>query len=291
MASAAKTFLVAAVMGSSIVWGQASSPYSPIYYTHHARGSFVLFPSIGAPITIGVPGLPPNFWPIGSPDGTAIYGADAVEDGLTKIEFQPPRQSIVPGLRGISSLTLSQPAGKLFVSAHRTIGGEHQCGDFEIDPGAGVLRPLRIGKYPDCGGPISPDGKRELHWAEDQLSILDLQNGAMVPLARGPARAVWSPDGKRIAAVGRPSRIMIIDATDPDRKRNLGKAEIDDPLVWSPDSRYLLHIRSQFSCFPTLFGASLEIIDTLTGKRILVESSHCQIVLKAIAWVDDAKVR
>lgn len=176
------------------------------------------------------------------------------------------------------------------MSAQRMVDGRPECGDFEIDPGAGTLRPLRIGRYPDCGGPISPDGTRELHWERDQLSILDLQSGAMTLLERGPARAVWSPDGKRIAAVvGGTNRIVVIDAAEPARKKNLGEG--DDPLVWSPDSRYLLHIRSQFVCIPNLYGASLEIIDTVTGKRSLVKSSHCQIIRKAIAWLDDNAVQ
>src|SRR5271170_1051053 len=100
-----------------------------------------------------------------------------------------------------------------------------------------------------------------------------------------PASAVWSPDGKRIAAaVGERGRIVIIDAADPTRRRKLGKE--DGPLVWSPDSRYLLQLRSQFSCIPTVFGESLEIIDTFTGERSLVKSSHCQIIRGATAWLD-----
>jgi hypothetical protein len=210
--------------------------------------------------------------------------------GLIKIQFRPTRQSIVPGsaeLRNIFNLTLSRPPGKLYVSAQRTVDGEHQCGDFEIDPGAGTARPLRIGKYPDCGGSVSPDGTRELHCAPDQFSILNIKSGASIPLAQGPASAVWSPDGRWIAAtVGQPGRVTIFDAADPIRKKIFGKA--DGPLVWSPDSKYLLHIRSQFSCIPTVFGASLEIIDAFTGRRSLVKNSHCQIVRKAIAWVDNS---
>jgi WD40 repeat protein len=291
MANTISMFVIAVVMGLNAAWGQASLSYSPIYFV--PGGEFLSFPAVGPPITVDAPpGLTPNFLPVGSSDGIAIYGEDAVGDGLIKIEFHPTRQSIVAGsagLRRVFSLTLSRPSGKLFVSAQRTIAGELQCGDFEIAPGAGTIRPLRIGRYPDCGGSISPDGTRELHWARDQLSILDLRSGVMIPLARGPASAVWSPDGKWIAAaVGQPSRIEIIDATDPARKRKLSKA--DGPLVWSPDSRYLLQLRSQFSCIPTLFGESLEVIDTFTGKRSLVKSSHCQIIHGAIAWLDNGAV-
>jgi hypothetical protein len=286
--------LVVGAIGLKAAWGQVPSSYSPIYFNRSPPGQFVLFPTGGPPITIEAPpGLTPNFSPVGSSDGTAIYGEDAVGDGLIRIEFHPTRQGIVPGsagLRGILSLTFSQPSGRLFVSAHRTAAGEQQCGDFEIDPGSGTLRPLRIGRYPDCGGAVSPDGTRELHWALDQLSILDLQSGAMIPLARGPASAVWSPDGRWIAAaVGQSPRIMVIDAEHPTRKTNLGKAY--GPLVWSPDSRYLLHVRSQFSCIPTLYGESLEIVDTFTGKRSLVKSSHCQIIGGTIAWLDDGAFR
>jgi hypothetical protein len=171
------------------------------------------------------------------------------------------------------------------------IDGELQCGDFEIDTGAGKFKALRTGAFPDYGGSVSPDGKRELHWARDQLSILDLQSGATIPLARGPASAVWSPDGKWIAvAVGQvdASRIVVVDALDPSRKRDLGKG--NGALVWSPDSRYLVHFRSQFSCIPTLYFQSLEVIDPLAGRRSLLRSSHCQVGGGGVAWVDDTVV-
>jgi hypothetical protein len=287
--AALNVLLINAALGFNTVLGQALPSYLPLNFR---SDEFLVFPAAGPLITLNTPkGLTPSFFPVGSSDGTAIYGQDQPSQGLTKIEFHPSRKSIVPGSEGLDrifNVTLSRPPGKLFVSAQRVVNGEPQCGDFEIDPGAGTLRPLRIGRYPDCGGSISPDGTRELHWARDQLSILDLRSGAMIPLARGPASAVWSPDGKWIAAL-EADRLVIINADDPVRKRNLGKA--DGGLVWSPDSRYLLSLRSQFSCIPTVFGESLEIVDTFTGKRNLVKSSRCQLIRGAIAWMDNEVVR
>jgi WD40 repeat protein len=287
MAKTLGVFVIAVVMGLNVAWGQAARSYLPVDFR---PPQFLVFSAIGPLITVDAPaGLTPSFRPVGSSDGTAIYGEDPPAPGLIKVEFRPSRKSVVSGSEGLSrifNLTLSRPPGNLFVSAQRKIDGEPQCGDFEIDPSLGTLRPLRIGRYPDCGGSVSPEGTRELHSTGERLSILDLRSGATIPLARGPASAVWSPDGKWIAAaIGEEGRIMIIDAADPTRRRKLGKE--DGPLVWSPDSRYLLQLRSQFSCTPTVFGESLEIIDTFTGERSLVRSSHCQIIRGSIAWLDN----
>jgi dipeptidyl aminopeptidase/acylaminoacyl peptidase len=254
------------------------------------RASLVLFPVEGSELSIALPpGLPSSFFLIASsPDGKAIYGYESgVFLGITKIEFKPLRQSIVPGSSGIgrfSSLTLSPTGDKMFVSGSIAENGHSRCGDFEIDVDARIHKPLRIGSYPDCGGPVSSDGKRELNSLDGELSVLDLENGASRLVGKGLSKASWSPDGRWIAAVKRAGRIILIDAANPSTQRSIGTG--DGPLVWSPDSRHLLTLRSEPSCKFWLYGQdSLQIIDVDTGKQSVIKSSHCK-VAGSFVWID-----
>ena len=144
------------------------------------RKSLVLYPAQGPEFSVALPpGLTMSFGLIASSaNGEALYGSGAVLDGIVKIEFQPLRQTIVPGSAGLgkfSGFTLASTGGRIFVSGSTIVDGRWQCGDYEVDPSTGTRRSLRAGTYPDCGGPVSPDGKRELHSAENKLSVLELR--------------------------------------------------------------------------------------------------------------------
>jgi len=95
---------------------------------------------------------------------------------------------------------------------------------------------LRIGVAPDCGGPVSPDGRFELHGESGRLTMLELATGVRTPLGGdfrfaplGNEWATWSPDGKWIAAVltGMPGAdsVVVISAKSPALARRLGRAE------------------------------------------------------------------
>jgi hypothetical protein len=75
-----------------------------------------------------------------------------------------------------------------------------------------------------------------------------------------------------------------------DRYKNLGSSG-DGPLVWSPDSKYLLLRRSSLSCAASVYGESLEIVDVKAGKREIVKSSHCSITAGTIGWLDSGVVQ
>lgn len=215
--------------------------------------NLVIYPFRGSPIEIEPPnGLNVNFILLGSStDGEAVYGQSSYPNrwaGIIKIEFNRARISIVPGSAGlgdVASLIESPQSGKIFVSARRPKDGGFECGVFEIDPRAGSLRPLRIGTYPDCGGPISPDGRREMNVARDVLSLRDLVTGSVEDLGKGFRTGAWSPDGRWIAAVtgdrGSSHGLLLIDANNTSRRRKLGSG--DSQPVWSPDSRWLLTMK------------------------------------------------
>jgi DNA-binding beta-propeller fold protein YncE len=247
-----------------------------------------------------------------SPDGKAMYvqKADGSSDGIIKVEFKPARQSVLRGtigLRTIWHLTVAQPSGRIFVSGlnKNPQGG---CGTFEIDPDAGTFRILRAGKYPDCGGgggAISPDGKRLLSYEGEDSTVVELETGA-VHVIRGIIRgirggpdqadviwyrrATWSPDGRWISVTPVDKELVLIDATDTSRRRTLGSSG-GAPVVWSPDSKYLLLSKSESQCAPYLYFESLEVIDVETGKRTVIKSSHCEVGPGWAGWIDLEAIR
>jgi hypothetical protein len=239
------------------------------------------------------------------PDGKAVYvqRADFSFEGIIKIEFKPARQSLVPGSAGLGTiwhLTISRPGGQIFLSGIDK--NLRRCGTFEIDPDAGTFRTLLVGAYPDCGGgggAISPDGKRVLSHVGEELSVRNLEtdsNEVVHGIPGGPSqsdgtwpyKATWSPDGRWISTILR-DRIILIDATDTSRRRNLGHGSV--PVVWSQDSKSLLLSTSQLRCAPSLYFESLESLDVQTGKRSVIKSSRCEVGPGWFGWIDSDAVR
>jgi hypothetical protein len=70
--------------------------------------------------------------------------------------------------------------------------------------------------------------------------------------------------------------------------KDLGKAE--GKPVWSPDAGFLLDVKPQVSCWATLYGMSLQVIDVASGKRSLVKSSHCGIITGGF-WMNAGAVQ
>ena len=274
-------------------------------YGRDSRPLLILFPTVGPAADVALPvGLPTDFRVIAfSSDGKAVYGqrTDPLDpsEGITKIEFKPTRQSIVPGSVGLGTiwyLTESRQSGKIFVTGWSKHRGTGECGAFEIDPGAGTLRALRVGIHPACGGangPVSPDGRRVISEG-GKLSVLDLETGAVQALKGTNAntrsnQGTWSPDGRWIAAV-HDGRIALIDGADTSRRTNLG-ASGNGLVQWSPDSKYLLLSKSELRCAPALYSQSLEVVDVETRKRSVIKNSHCRISVPVVGWVDAKSVR
>ena len=100
--------------------------------------------------------------------------------------------------------------------------------------------------------------------------------------------ASYSPDGKWIAALQLAppghSKTILIDRQDFSRRRDLGGSE-DDEVVWSPDSRTLLHAVYRPAC-PSRNPLALETIDIETGKRFIPKESICNAGAgRDIGWV------
>lgn len=99
----------------------------------------------------------------------------------------------------------------------------------------------------------------------------------------------WSTDGRWLAAV-RDGRIILIDPTNVAHRKSF-RASPRGPVHWSPDSKYLLFARSQFSCIGFTDTESLEAIDVETGHKIPIKSAHCAITVPVIGWLDSKIVQ
>jgi WD40 repeat protein len=274
-----------------------SSSFCPAYWQ---QGSLQLrlFSPGGQETAATLPGFVKVFQSLWfSPDGKVIYGRamsapSGQRTGITKIEFKPVRQSIVPGSDGLEAwhLTVSPSSGKIFVAGWTESRGRRgECGYFVIAPSSGAVQTLRAGAALDCShgpGPISPDGRRAVISSGKQLGLLDLESGG-VEIIKGVNEAdscSWSPDGRLLACTGA-GKIAVVDI-ETSRVRKIGGSG-NGRAEWSPDGRTLLVIRSQLSCLPTLYGDSLATIDVETGKSRWVESSHCSVTGGSYyGWVD-----
>lgn len=269
--------------------------------------ALTLFPMTGtasdAPLPAGLPrDVTVNAF---SAKGDAIYVQKADYrplEGIIKIEFQPLRKSIVDGTAGLRTIwnMAVLPSGRIVVSGISKIRGE--CGTFEIDPIAGKERTLLAGPFPDCGGgggAISHDGRRVVSYSGKELSIINLEDGAVARIngipgqlfhsdVTWPHKASWSPDGKWISVFLKNGDILLLDASDTSRRTNLGPSE-GPPAVWSPDSKHLLVSKSD--CPQYQYFQSLVSIDVTTHDRRVIQSSRCRIGPGWFGWVDLEAVR
>lgn len=271
-----------------------SSSFCPAYFQPGHPPELRLFPLDGPALTVALPpALSPHSHVIAfSSDGRAVYTQkDPLNrsEGINKIEFQPARESVVPGTIGTGEvwcLESSQPPGTIVVNAWSW--SQNTRGIFRIDPTA-TMQLLPLGSASVCGGEgglLSPDGERAITRGRKQLRLVTLNTGTVSPIkgTSTDTQCTWSPDGRWIAGI-RGGRIVLVNAAKPNRARHLGSAG-DAPIVWSPDSKYLLLRKSSLSCALTLYGESLEIVEVTTGRRRMVKSSHCTIIAGTLGWLD-----
>jgi len=285
--------LWAVIVGVTSWAGQPATAGSPSFVPAFIQlgtspPQLILLPLDGPESTVLLPSEPPmRIVPTGSSlDGKAIYAESLNHEGIYKIEFHPIRATVIPGSAGmgmVQCLTVSPSSGRIIVSSLSLDGGI-----LEIDPVAATNRRLPNGQPSSCGGAggfLSPDGKRAIRKNGNQLDLVDVWTGASRAIA--PANidtsCTWSPNGQSIACVVN-GEITAIDASDPSRRRNLGK--VIGPVEWSPDSKYLLFRTSQLSCLLTLYFDSLEVLDVDTATRTLVKGSHCRISGGSYGWMD-----
>lgn len=258
--------------------------------------SVTLFPITGPKSTVRLPEGLRNSTVIGfGPDGRAIYIKTG--DGIIMVEFNPLRQTIVPGSAGLGSISSVTIAGSGHIFVSGMAGG--RCGTFDIDPRSGTQRVVLAGAYPQCGraeGVVAPDGRRAVRHVVGHLLITELGTGGSRTIGGFESkeasddfawfrRIAWSPDGRWISVVGDDGQIVLIDSDDTQRRRRLGSSS-GGPVSWSPDSKYVLVSKSELRCSLYLYFSSLEAVEVETGKRIGIKSSRCEVGAAWFGWLE-----
>jgi len=260
-------------LSNRAIGADVDSSYSAEVYRSEGfltgRQRLLVFPLGGDAVTIPLP--IPLGWVEYNASGTALYvktiqqslpgsravspGAQSgtVAPGLFKIEFNPIRVSLVPGsadfleLRGF---VVSPREDKIVLAGLRLEGRQYACGLFDLAMPKG--EPRRAFDKATCWSPdsLSPDGQTGVGNSGWDLVLVDFATNTTRPLTTGErlTRSRWSPDGKWISAARHESpriRTVLIDPSDPSRRRELGGTNDGEGVIWSPDSRYLLHITRQ----------------------------------------------
>jgi hypothetical protein len=205
--------------------------------------------------------------------------------GLLKIELNPVRVSALAGFGDfdvIDRFAVSHGEDIIVFGAARSDNASEKCGIFELGLPGGDPRPVI--QTSDCRGgspwrvfDVSPNSQEALISFERRLALLDLASGKVTALGSDLWVGSYSPDGKWIAALQLDpqglSKTILIDPKNPSRRRDLGGSK-DGEVVWSPDSRFLLHAVYRPAC-PGQNPLALETLDIETGKRFTIRDTIC----------------
>jgi hypothetical protein len=302
--------LVIAMLASPAAHSAEPASFSPAALVshqttgNHAEFFIAVFPPAGKEFEISLPLIPR--WFAYGPSGRSVYATALKETGprsftdepgMFKIELDPVRVNTIRGLDAFGSI------GPFAVSRDEDLvvsGGSkdnsypaNSCGVYEIHLPAGDIHAAI--ETSDCraGSPwrvlsLSPEKTEALISANRSLALLDLAKGSITKIEGQLSKGSFSPDGKWIAAIQinnpNPPRTILIDRSDLTKRRDLGESE-DSEVVWSPDSKFLLHAVYRPAC-PSQNPLALETLDVETGKRSLITDSICNSgSSRQIGWI------
>jgi hypothetical protein len=271
----------------------------------HAGFFIAVFPPAGKEFEISLPLIPQ--WFAYGPTGRSAYATALIETGarsftdergMFKIELDPVRVSSIQGLDAFGSIgPFAVSQGEDLVVSGGSKGNNYpvkSCGVYEIRLPAGDISAAI--ETSDCraGSPwrvlsVSPENTEALISANRSLALLDLAKGSITKIEGQLSGGSFSPDGKWIAALQlgdpkAPSKTVLIDRANLANRRDLGGVE-DAEVVWSPDSRFLLHAVYRPAC-PSQNPLALETLEVQTGNRSLIKDSICNSgSSRQIGWV------
>jgi len=266
-------------------------PYIPAFIsTTSSPGhtQLFVFPLRGGPSKIPVQTASGPF--AYSPDGKALYGEctpdpdDNTKFAMCRIDLKTGIATPLAGSIGLYGLNIAVSPHEDCILVAGVLRREKDLrGLFELTLPSGTIRIILLQGEPSIRSAwshlsIAPDAKRAAASHDGRLEVIDLVQSRVELLDAAFYIAAWSPDGKWLAALeNRESgRTILMDATTLQRRRMLGPSELD----WSPDSHYLLGLKSCDSDYGTI-----EVIDVETGDRMAVDSSKCQINQATAGWV------
>ena len=303
----------------------AQEGFSPAFYTSQGMssgvGTIVVFPPGGSRFEVPVPAvLQKVLYDAYRP---AVYATAFQKSGLVRVFLDPPRVDPIKGsaaFTNIAGFSVTGGGDAVVISGTRTDAGRRTCGVFEMDVPTGGVH--SIAESDECESTpwgkisvLSPDGKagvtqhrpkidslgrivdksQEFPYGLLLLSFATGTTKVLAPLTEFVNRFSWSPDGKWIAVTynfrspdnGQVAmRSALIDPSAPDRSnwRELGGV-VDTDVVWSPDSRFLLHAIRLGNC-GAQGNRTLETIEISSGKRTAVADSFCRVASDSIGWID-----
>ena len=271
---------------------------------NHAEFFIAVFPPARKEFEISLP-LVPRWFAYG-PSGRSVYATALIDTGtrsftdqrgIFKIELDPVRVSTIQGLDAFGSIgpfAVSQGEDLVVSGGSKGNYPARSCGVYEIRLPAGDVRAAI--ETSDCraGSPwrvlsLSPERTEALISANRSLALLDLAKGSITKIEGQLSGGSFSPDGKWIAALQlgdpkAPSKTVLIDRTTLASRRDLGGVN-DGEVVWSPDSRFLLHAVYRPAC-PSQNPLALETLEVQTGNRSLIKDSICNSgSSRQIGWV------
>ena len=112
------------------------------------------------------------------------------------------------------------------------------------------------------------------------MELIDLTNGVITAFPPDLELGAWSPDGRWLAAIDwKKGRTVLMDAVTPKPQRVLRTSDAD----WSPDSHYLLGVKTSFFC--GAYAGTFEATNVETGKAVTISSSHCEVTRGGTGWL------
>lgn len=245
-----KPFCIVGLMLIAPMPSMGEQGFIPATLVQGADSHILTFPPSGPARRIVLPRLPfllrfSKF----SPDGKAIYGQsvapaalgafgfafnpgiyDPLAAGIIKIEWDPPRLSIVPGTAGLiaQEMGISSRSGHVFVQG---ISETRECGIWEVDPVAGMLRKIAV----DAGClhseyRVSKDGLHVFRQLGNQVEAADIETGRTQGIdgVHKVDSAEWTVDSQHIL-IRSSGRTLWIDASKARSRRKLNGKAVGTP--------------------------------------------------------------
>ena len=302
--------VVVAAFAASDARGVDPTSFSPAALVSRVTGGqhmeyvIAVFPPGGKEFDISLP-LTTRWFSYGE-SGRSVYATALKETGprsftdergMFKIELEPVHVSTIPGLDAFYSIgpfAVSESEDVVVFGGAKGTYPAGTCGVYKIGLPAGSVS--AVIETSDCraGSPwrvlsLSPKGTEALISVDRRLALLDLSEGSIMKIDGQLSRGSFSPDGRWIAALQlgdpkAPSKTILIDRTDLAKRRDLGGLD-DSEVVWSPDSKFLLHAVYRPAC-SSQNPLALEILEVQTGSRSLIKESICNCgSSRQIGWI------
>lgn len=214
-----------------------------------------------------IPG--PGFYAVNLGPSGSLYGVNR-QDENEFIALQPNGEISWRrrGLHADADPAVSPDGTKLVFKGRDK--GTQQTGLLLLeDQGKAVTLVSREGDGPSW----SPDGSRFSYQQNHEIFVYDVSRQRSSSIAKG-TDAEWSPDGHSISFRSNENTFSLMDSNGNLKKSLLAGKDILTPLSWSPDSEYLMYVKTGSSLHGVACSDAsinimvLRISDGITGSLL-----------------------